>query len=94
MNGYQINKFMFFICDHCLSNFHISKGKGKVQLTASVVGSQSESHSQANQTLTTDIITVMLLMPQRAPSVVLKVFKSIFSRVWKCGLKKQNSGKS
>ena len=64
MNGYQINKFMFFICDHCLSNFHISKGKGKVQLTASVVGSQSESHSQANQTLTTDI-TVMLLLPQR-----------------------------
>ena len=78
MNGYQINKFMFFICDHCLSNFHISKGKGKVQLIASVVGSQSAS--QANQTLTTDI-TVMLLLPQRAPSVVLKVFKSIVE-VW------------
>lgn len=72
---------MFFICDHYLSHFHISKGKGKVQLTASVVGSQSESHSQANQTLTTDI-TVMLLLPQRAPSVVLKVFKSIFSFAW------------
>ena len=61
MNGYQINEFMFFICDHCLSNFHISKGKGKVQLTASIVGSQSES--QSSKSLTD--ITVMLLLPQR-----------------------------